>query len=151
VDVDIAQTRKEEMVAPGTINEWQGPHGCWHATTKQGIGAHNEHDTDNRSSIGNDIGVLAALSQDLESVDGVRSVDWITKVRGVIGDKPVFFNGVDVAIYSTPYLFAAHTAIDNALPELRTHDDRLPEIKEGDVQRDWARLWQVRADSRLES
>jgi hypothetical protein len=26
------------MLAPGTINEWQPPHGRWHATTKQGIG-----------------------------------------------------------------------------------------------------------------
>ena len=66
-----------------------------------------------------------------------------TKVRGVIGDKPLLFNqiaggksprlslteledlGVDVAIYSTPCLFAAHTAIDNALMELRANDGRL--------------------------
>ena len=76
---------------------------------------------------------LAATDADVLLVDGVRSVDWITKVRGVIGDKPLLFNqiaggksprlslteledlGVDVAIYSTPCLFAAHTAIDNAL------------------------------------
>jgi hypothetical protein len=64
----------------------------------------------------------------LESVDGVRSVDWITKVGGVIGDKPLLFNGVDVAIYSMPCLFAAHTAIDNALLELRANDGRLPEV-----------------------
>jgi 2-methylisocitrate lyase-like PEP mutase family enzyme len=81
----------------------------------------------------------------------VRSVDWIRKVRAVIGDKPLLFNqiaggksprlslteleelGVDVAIYSTPCLFAAHTAIDNALLELRANDGRLPEVAEGDV------------------
>jgi 2-methylisocitrate lyase-like PEP mutase family enzyme len=94
---------------------------------------------------------LAATDADVLLVDGVRSVDWITKVRGVIGDKPLLFNqiaggksprlslteledlGVDVAIYSTPCLFAAHTAIDNALLELRANDGRLPEVKEGDV------------------
>jgi 2-methylisocitrate lyase-like PEP mutase family enzyme len=94
---------------------------------------------------------LAATDADVLLVDGVRSVDWITKVRGVIGDKPLLFNqiaggksprlslteledlGVNVAIYSTPCLFAAHTAIDNALLELRANDGRLPEVKEGDV------------------
>ena len=94
---------------------------------------------------------LAATDADVLLVDGVRNVDWISKVRGVIGDKPLLFNqiaggksprlslteledlGVDVAIYSTPCLFAAHTAIENALLELRANDGRLPEVKEGDV------------------
>ena len=95
--------------------------------------------------------VVLQFDADVLLVDGVRSVDWITKVRGVIGDKPLLFNqiaggksprlslteledlGVDVAIYSTPCLFAAHTAIDNALLELRANDGRLPEVKAGDV------------------
>ncbi|MEU9237575.1 carboxyvinyl-carboxyphosphonate phosphorylmutase, partial [Streptomyces subrutilus] len=34
--------------------------------------------------------------------------------------------GVDVAIYSTPCLFAAHKAMDTALAELRLADGRLP-------------------------
>jgi 2-methylisocitrate lyase-like PEP mutase family enzyme len=94
---------------------------------------------------------LAATDADVLLVDGVRSVDWIRKVRGVIGAKPLLFNqlaggksprlslteledlGVNVAIYSTPCLFAAQTAIDNALLELRANDGRLPEVKEGDV------------------
>ena len=68
---------------------------------------------------------LAATDADVILVDGVRSVDWIRRVRRVIGDKPLLFNqiaggksprlsltelqelGVDVAIYSTPCLFAA--------------------------------------------
>lgn len=41
--------------------------------------------------------------------------------------------GVNVAIYSTPCLFAAQTAIENALLELRANDGRLPEVKDGDV------------------
>jgi 2-methylisocitrate lyase-like PEP mutase family enzyme len=94
---------------------------------------------------------LAATDADVLLVDGVRSVDWIHKVRGVIGNKPLLFNqiaggksprlslteledlGVNVAIYSTPCLFAAQTAIDNALLELRANDGRLPEVTEGSV------------------
>ncbi|MGV9757267.1 isocitrate lyase/PEP mutase family protein [Streptomyces tricolor] len=88
---------------------------------------------------------LAATDADVVLVDGVRSVDWIHKVRRVIGDKPLLFNqiaggksprlslseltglGVDVAIYSTPCLFAAQTAIDRALTDLKAADGRLPQ------------------------
>ncbi|MFI9271058.1 oxaloacetate decarboxylase [Kitasatospora sp. NPDC052896] len=89
---------------------------------------------------------LAATDADVILVDGVRSVEWIRKVRAVIGDKPLLFNqiaggksprlslpeltelGVDVAIYSTPCLFAAHGAIDQALLDLKKADGRLPEF-----------------------
>ncbi|MGW1067460.1 isocitrate lyase/PEP mutase family protein [Streptomyces aureus] len=88
---------------------------------------------------------FAATDADVILVDGVRSVEWIRKVKGVIGDKPLLFNqiaggksprlslselrelGVDLAIYSTPCLFAAHAAIDSALRELKAADGRLPE------------------------
>lgn len=94
---------------------------------------------------------LAETDADVLLVDGVRSVDWIHKVRKVIGDKPLLFNqiaggksprlslpelqelGVNVAIYSTPCLFAAQTAIQDALRELRANDGRLPEISERSV------------------
>ncbi|PHQ52797.1 carboxyvinyl-carboxyphosphonate phosphorylmutase [Streptomyces cinnamoneus] len=89
---------------------------------------------------------LAATDADVVLVDGVRSVEWIRKVRDVIGDKPLLFNqiaggksprlslpelsdlGVDVAIYSTPCLFAAQTAMDTALRRLKEDDGRLPEV-----------------------
>ncbi|MFI6348660.1 oxaloacetate decarboxylase [Streptomyces sp. NPDC050560] len=88
---------------------------------------------------------LAETDADVVLVDGVRSVDWIRRIRGVIGDKPLLFNqiaggksprlslseltalGVDVAIYSTPCLFAAHRAMDTALAELKFADGRLPD------------------------
>ncbi|MDT0541883.1 MULTISPECIES: isocitrate lyase/PEP mutase family protein [Streptomyces] len=91
---------------------------------------------------------LAETDVDVVLVDGVRSVEWIRKVRAVIGDKPLLFNqiaggksprlslpeltemGVDVAIYSTPCLFAAHGAIDGALRELKRADGRLPDTVE---------------------
>ncbi|MEU3351844.1 isocitrate lyase/PEP mutase family protein [Streptomyces sp. NPDC037389] len=94
---------------------------------------------------------LAASDADVILVDGVRSVEWIRKVRGVIGDKPLLFNqiaggksprlsrseltelGVDVAIYSTPCLFAAQSAMDEALRRLKDDDGRLPETTPSSV------------------
>ncbi|MEV4869523.1 isocitrate lyase/PEP mutase family protein [Streptomyces syringium] len=91
---------------------------------------------------------LAKTDADVILVDGVRSVEWIRRIRAVVGDKPLLFNqiaggksprlslseltelGVDVAIYSTPCLFAAHGAIDGALAELKMADGRLPDIQE---------------------
>ncbi|MGS2588990.1 isocitrate lyase/PEP mutase family protein [Streptomyces hebeiensis] len=91
---------------------------------------------------------LAETDADVVLVDGVRSVDWIRKIRKVVGDKPLLFNqiaggksprlsltelselGVDVAIYSTPCLFAAHGAIDGALVDLKMADGRLPDTRE---------------------
>ncbi|MEU7065727.1 isocitrate lyase/PEP mutase family protein [Streptomyces sp. NPDC046161] len=92
---------------------------------------------------------LAATDADVVLVDGVRSAEWIERIRGVVGGKPLMFNqiaggksprlslgeldelGVDVAIYSTPCLFAAHRAMDTALTELRLADGRLPGAEDG--------------------
>ncbi|MER6270106.1 isocitrate lyase/PEP mutase family protein [Streptomyces sp. 900105755] len=89
---------------------------------------------------------LAATDADVILVDGVRSEEWIRRIRKVVGDKPLLFNqiaggksprlslteldelGVDVAIYSTPCLFAAHEAMDSALSELKSADGRLPKV-----------------------
>ncbi|WP_406441976.1 isocitrate lyase/PEP mutase family protein [Streptomyces sp. NBC_00631] len=89
---------------------------------------------------------LAATDADVILVDGVRSEEWIRRIRKVVGDKPLLFNqiaggksprlslseldglGVDVAIYSTPCLFAAHQAMDSALSELKAADGRLPSV-----------------------
>ncbi|MFJ2113462.1 MULTISPECIES: oxaloacetate decarboxylase [unclassified Streptomyces] len=91
---------------------------------------------------------LAETDADVILVDGVRSVEWIRRIRAVVGDKPLLFNqiaggksprlslteltelGVDVAIYSTPCLFAAHGAIDGALIDLKMSDGRLPDTRE---------------------
>jgi 2-methylisocitrate lyase-like PEP mutase family enzyme len=108
-------------------------------------------DATEESEILHRVEALAATDADMLLVDGVRSVDWIRRVRGVIGDKPLLFNqiaggrsprlslteledlGVNATIYSTPCLFAAQSAIDNALLELRANDGRLPEATEGAV------------------
>ncbi|GAB1338560.1 oxaloacetate decarboxylase [Streptomyces sp. E-15] len=102
--------------------------------------ATDEHDILHRAE------TLAATEADVVLVDGVRSVEWIKRIREVVGDKPLLFNqiaggksprlslgelsdlGVDVAIYSTPCLFAAHEAMDSALSGLKEADGRLPEV-----------------------
>ncbi|MET9920741.1 isocitrate lyase/PEP mutase family protein [Streptomyces sp. NPDC059605] len=89
---------------------------------------------------------LAGTDADVVLVDGVRSVEWIKRIRKVVGDKPLLFNQIaggksprlslseltdlecQVAIYSTPCLFAAHAAIDSALTDLKEADGRLPEF-----------------------
>ncbi|MBZ9599758.1 MULTISPECIES: isocitrate lyase/PEP mutase family protein [Streptomyces] len=93
---------------------------------------------------------LAATDADVVLVDGVRSVEWIERIREAVGGKPLLFNqiaggksprlslteltdlGVDLAIYSTPCLFAAHKAMDTALAELRLADGRLPAADGGE-------------------
>ncbi|WP_055588184.1 isocitrate lyase/PEP mutase family protein [Peterkaempfera griseoplana] len=92
---------------------------------------------------------LAKTDADVVLVDGVRSVEWIRRIRDVLGDKPLLFNqiaggksprlslpeltalGVDIAIYSTPCLFAAHAAIDAALRDLKAAQGRLPDAADG--------------------
>ncbi|MER6808121.1 isocitrate lyase/PEP mutase family protein [Spirillospora sp. NPDC000708] len=92
---------------------------------------------------------LAATDADVILVDGVRSEHAVRRIREVIGDKPLLFNqiaggksprlsltdltalGVDVAIYSTPCLFAAQTAIERSLEELKKADGMLPEASIG--------------------
>ncbi|MFG3523068.1 isocitrate lyase/phosphoenolpyruvate mutase family protein [Nocardia nova] len=89
---------------------------------------------------------LAATDADVVLVDGVRSTDLITKVREQVGAKRLLFNliaggvsprlslselGVDVAIYSTPCLFAAHAAIAQTLSDLHADDGRLADVGVG--------------------
>lgn len=94
---------------------------------------------------------LADTGADVILVDGVRSIERIRQVREVIGDKPLLFNqiaggksprislpeladlGVKVAIYSTPCLFAAQTAMEDAVLGLKRDDGRLPEPTAGGV------------------
>lgn len=83
---------------------------------------------------------FADTGADAVLVDGVPGVETVRRVKRVVGDKPLVFNqiaggrspglslteladlGVAVAIYSTPCLFAAHAAIDDALARLKADD-----------------------------
>jgi len=94
---------------------------------------------------------LAATDADVILVDGVRSVESIQEIQSVIAPKPLLFNqiaggksprlslseldelGVSVTIYSTPCLFAAQSAMEQALVTLREDDGRLPVPSQGSV------------------
>jgi 2-methylisocitrate lyase-like PEP mutase family enzyme len=80
---------------------------------------------------------------DVVLVDGVRSIETIREVRAVI-TRPLLFNqiaggksprlslselraaGVQLAIYSTPCLFAVQNALEETMRQLRHDDGRLP-------------------------
>ncbi|MBB5953828.1 2-methylisocitrate lyase-like PEP mutase family enzyme [Saccharothrix tamanrassetensis] len=86
---------------------------------------------------------FAGTDADAVLVDGIPSTGAIRRVAAATGRTPLVFNqiaggrspalsltelaglGVDVAIYSTPCLFAAHQAMDDALTRLRDADGRL--------------------------
>jgi 2-methylisocitrate lyase-like PEP mutase family enzyme len=81
-------------------------------------------------------------------VDGVRDLDTLRRVRATT-DKPLLFNqiaggnsprasltelreaGAALALYSTPCLFAAQTAIEDSLSAIFADDGRLPETANG--------------------
>ncbi|MFF0595429.1 isocitrate lyase/PEP mutase family protein [Streptomyces antibioticus] len=154
----------ERIGASGVVLEdQQRPRRCGHADGKQVLPLHEylaklelvlatrrdlvvvaRTDATDEDDILHRAETLAATDADVVLVDGVRSVEWIRRIRKVTGDKPLLFNqiaggksprlsltelaelGVDVAIYSTPCLFAAHQAVHSALTELRRTDGRLP-------------------------
>jgi 2-methylisocitrate lyase-like PEP mutase family enzyme len=94
------------------------------------------------------IEALSKTSADVLLIDGVRSLETLREVRKMT-DKPLLFNqiaggksprvtltelreaGAELALYSTPCLFAAQTAIDTALGELFEDDGRLPDTSNG--------------------
>jgi 2-methylisocitrate lyase-like PEP mutase family enzyme len=81
---------------------------------------------------------------DVLLVDGVRSLEILREVRKIT-DKPILFNqiaggkspratlsqlreaGANLALFSTPCLFAAQEAIDRALTDIFSDDGRLPD------------------------
>lgn len=152
VDPEVTSHVAKHLERIGTsgviLEDQKRPRRCGHVEGKQVV-AHT--DATEESEILRGAEALAATDADVLLVDGVRNMDSIRKVKRVIGDKPLLFNqiaggkslqlsltelqdlGVNVAIYSTPCLFAAHTAIENALLELRATEGRLPEVKDGDV------------------
>ncbi len=92
----------------------------------------------------------AEVGADAVLVDGLRDLTMISRLRKRI-DRPLVFNqiaggkspavsltelrelGASLVIYSTPCLFAAQTAINNALTVLAVSDGRLPAIDDQHV------------------
>jgi len=94
---------------------------------------------------------IAAFSQtdaDVLLVDGIRSIETLREVRKIT-NKPILFNqiaggksprvslsdlrnaGASLTLYSTPCLFAAQTAMDDALTEIFANDGVLPDTSQG--------------------
>jgi 2-methylisocitrate lyase-like PEP mutase family enzyme len=94
---------------------------------------------------------IVAFSQtdaDVLLIDGVRSVETLRAARKIT-NKPILFNqiaggqspriglqelkeaGAALALYSTPCLFAAQTAIDRALTDIFANDGILPDTSDG--------------------
>jgi 2-methylisocitrate lyase-like PEP mutase family enzyme len=91
---------------------------------------------------------ISRTDADVLLVDGIRSLETLRRVRSVT-NKPILFNqiaggksprvtlgelraaGANLALYSTPCLFAAQTAMENALTEIFSDDGRLPETSGG--------------------
>ena len=91
---------------------------------------------------------FSKTSADALLIDGVRSLQTLREVRELT-DKPILFNqiaggksprvtltelreaGASLALYSTPCLFAAQSAIDKSLAEIFEDDGRLPDTSCG--------------------
>ncbi len=91
---------------------------------------------------------ISQTSADVILVDGVRSLDTLREVSRLT-DKPILFNqiaggksprvslgelrdaGAKLALYSTPCLFAAQRAMEDALTQIVTDDGRLPDVSGG--------------------
>jgi 2-methylisocitrate lyase-like PEP mutase family enzyme len=140
VDPEVAchvVQRLERAGASGVILEDQKrPRRCGHAEGKQILPLEEYLEK---------LNLVLASRQDMIVVARTDATEesGISRIRSVVGSKPLLFNQiaggksprlslselselqVDVAIYSTPCLFAAHSAIDSALLELKAADGRL--------------------------
>lgn len=107
-------------------------------------------DSGDRDDILERVEAFAATGADGVLVDGIRDLDLVNEIRERV-DVPIAFNqiaggkspavtlselaerGVSIAIYSTPALFAAQSAIDAAMGDLDAADGRLPQPSEGAI------------------
>jgi 2-methylisocitrate lyase-like PEP mutase family enzyme len=87
---------------------------------------------------------ISSTDADVLLVDGINSIKTLQEVRRIT-KKPILFNqiaggksprvtrseltaaGANLVLYSTPCLFAAQAAIDNAVKEIFADDGRLPD------------------------
>lgn len=94
------------------------------------------------------VDALSQTDADVILVDGVQSLETLREVRKMT-DKPILFNqiaggksprvslnelreaGAELALYSTPCLFAAQAAMEQALQQLFLNDGRLPDTSDG--------------------
>ncbi len=107
-------------------------------------------DATDEEEIASRLEAYANAGADAVLADGLRDLEMISRLRKRI-NRPLAFNqisggkspavslpelrklGATLVIYSTPCLFAAQTAIDNALVELARNDGQLPAVDEQHV------------------
>lgn len=107
-------------------------------------------DSSHHEDIMQRVEAFAGAGADAVLVDGVRDLAVLDEIRAVV-DVPIAFNqiaggkspavglaeladrGVSIAIYSTPALFAAQRAIEDAMETLHAADGRLPGPSDGAV------------------
>ena len=107
-------------------------------------------DATDEGEIAERLEAYAEAGADAVLVDGLRDLQTIARLRKRI-DRPLVFNqiaggkspavsltqlrelGVGMVIYSTPCLFAAQTAIENAMIDLALNDGELPAVDEQHV------------------
>ncbi|MGP0083475.1 MAG: oxaloacetate decarboxylase [Steroidobacteraceae bacterium] len=93
------------------------------------------------------IEALSRTDADVLLVDGIRSIQTLREVRKIT-NKPILFNqiaggksprvslgdlrkaGASLTLYSTPCLFAAQAAIDDALTQIFAQDGMLPDTNQ---------------------
>ena len=107
-------------------------------------------DSSDRDDILRRVAAFADAGADAVLVDGVKDLSLLDELSALV-DVPLAFNqiaggkspavtlteladrGVSIAIYSTPALFAAQSAIQNAMESLEEADGRLPQPSEGAI------------------
>jgi 2-methylisocitrate lyase-like PEP mutase family enzyme len=118
--------------------------------TRQDIFVIARTDATDEAEIAARLEAYASAGADAVLADGLRDLQTIARLRQRI-DRPLAFNqiaggkspavdltelrklGATLVIYSTPCLFAAQTAIENAMLDLASNDGRLPAIGEESV------------------
>lgn len=107
-------------------------------------------DTTDPDEIMKRAGAFAEAGADAVLVDAVKDLDLIRKLKGQV-NKPLVFNqiaggksprcnvtelrdaGASLVIYSTPCLFAAQTAVEDAMKSLKENDGLLQDSGKGGV------------------
>jgi 2-methylisocitrate lyase-like PEP mutase family enzyme len=105
-------------------------------------------DATDKAEILRRVAAFAATEADIILADGIKEIGLLRELKAAARGKPILFNqiaggksphvsltelagaGANVVIYSTPCLFAAQTAIRNALQEVHDRDGRMPTAPE---------------------
>ncbi len=118
--------------------------------TRRNISVVARTDATEADEIRRRVKAFAEAGADAILVDGIKDLDFVRELSGSV-DKPFVFNqiaggkspsyslrelsdaGVSLVIYSTPCLFAAQAAIEDAMKSIKENEGHLPENGKGRV------------------